>query len=204
MNYSNTETALIFPGQGSQIVGMGKNLYDNFSVARDVFDVVDQVLKFDLSDIIFNGSKHDLSKTENTQPALMAVSIAIIKILEHEFGKKIQDLAAFVAGHSLGEYSALCASKAISLEDTIKLLKIRARAMSNCSAKTEGIMCAVLGAKIDKIKEVINNLEKNNICQIANDNSEGQVVISGSKVGVEKVINIIKENNIGKMYHFTC
>ncbi len=125
-------TALVFPGQGSQKVGMGKDLNDNFQVAREVFETIDDILKSNLSKIIFEGPAEDLTQTQNTQPALMAVSIALIRVLEKEFGQKVQDIASFVAGHSLGEYSALCASGAISLEDTASLLQIRGNAMAKC------------------------------------------------------------------------
>lgn len=188
--------ALVFPGQGSQLVGMGKDLYENFSSAREVFTTVDQILEVKLSKIMFEGPSEELTKTENTQPALMAVSIALIEVLEKEFGQKVQDIAAFVAGHSLGEYSALCAAKAISLEETAKLLQIRGNAMAKCGEKTDnkplGSMAAILGVEIEVAEEIARIAAENDICQVANDNSVGQVVISGSKVVIERAIEIAK------------
>ena len=190
-------TALVFPGQGSQKMGMGKDLNDNFQVAKEVFQTIDDILKVNLSKIIFEGPAEDLTQTQNTQPALMAVSIALITVLEKEFGKKINDIASFVAGHSLGEYSALCASGAISLEDTARLLQIRGNAMAKCSQKTEGSMAAIIGAEIDLVKEVVGLVSKDGeICQFANDNSVGQIVISGSKNAINNAIIIAKEKGI--------
>lgn len=192
-------TALVFPGQGSQIVGMGKDLNDNFSVAKEVFQTVDQILGVNLSKIMFEGPSEELTKTENTQPALMAVSIAIIKVLEAEFGFKIENSCKFVAGHSLGEYSALCAAKAISLKEAAKLLQVRGGAMAKCGAKIPGAMAAILGTEIPLIEEIVKLVEANGeICQIANDNSVGQVVISGSKIGIAKALEIAKEKGIRK------
>lgn len=196
-NNLTSNTAIVFPGQGSQKVGMGKDLFENFNVAREVFLEVDEILKTKLSNIMFEGPEADLTQTQNTQPALMAVSIALIRVLEKEFGKKITDLGALTAGHSLGEYSALCAAKAISLKDTAKLLQVRGNAMAKCGAKTQGAMAAIIGAEIDLIKEIVKLASNNGeICQIANDNSVGQIVISGSKNGIENAINIAKEKGV--------
>ncbi len=199
INTSNQNlTALVFPGQGSQIVGMGKDLFDNFASARFVFEEVDSILSLKLSKIMFEGPSQDLTKTENTQPALMAVSIALMQVLEQEFGKKITDLCSFVAGHSLGEYSALCAARAISLEDTAKLLQIRGLAMAKCGQKTSGAMAAILGVEVEIVEEIINQVKnqlgRGEICQIANDNSVGQIVISGSKTAILKALEIAKAN----------
>lgn len=192
--------ALVFPGQGSQKVGMGKDLFDNFAVAKEVFQTVDEILKVNLSKIMFEGPNEALTETQNTQPALMAVSIAIIRVLEKEFGKKVTDLAAITAGHSLGEYSALCATGAISLEDTAKLLQVRGNAMARCGKKTEGAMAAVLGASVELVEEVVKLAAlKGGVCQIANDNSVGQIVISGSKSAIENAINIAKEKDIKRV-----
>ena len=189
-----TKTALVFPGQGSQFVGMGKDLYDNFACAKEVFQEVDDVLSLKLSEIIFNGPAEDLTQTQNTQPALMAVSVAIMRILEKEFGKKIEDLCDYAAGHSLGEYSALCASGAISLQDTAKLLQVRGNAMANCGKKTSGAMAAILGVDIEVANKIAQEAAQGEICQVANDNSVGQVVISGSKTAIERSLTIAKEN----------
>ncbi len=186
------KTAIVFPGQGSQAVGMGKDLYENFSVAREVFAKTDEILGVNLSKIMFDGPSEELTKTENTQPALMAVSIALIAVLEKEFGKKIGDLCSFVAGHSLGEYSALCAAKAISLEETAKLLQVRGREMAKCGEKTQGAMAAILGVEIEVAQAIAQEAAQSDVCQVANDNSVGQVVISGSKLAIDRAIEIAK------------
>ena len=184
--------AIVFPGQGSQVVGMGKDLYENFDSAKKVFKKVDEILGVNLTKIMFEGPQEELTKTENTQPALMAVSVALIEILEKDFGKNFQDLCALTAGHSLGEYSALCASKALSLEDTAKLLQIRGSEMAKCGQQTSGAMCAILGVEIDVAKEIAQEASNGDICQVANDNSVGQIVLSGSKIAIERALEIAK------------
>ena len=184
--------AIVFPGQGSQVVGMGKDLYENFDSAKKVFKKVDEILGANLTKIMFEGPQEELTKTENTQPALMAVSIALIEILEKDFGKNFQDLCDLTAGHSLGEYSALCASKALSLEDTAKLLQIRGSEMAKCGQQTSGAMCAILGVEIDVAKEIAQEASNGDICQVANDNSVGQIVLSGSKIAIERALEIAK------------
>ena len=186
------KTALVFPGQGSQAVGMGKDLYENFASAREVFQKVDYILGVNLSKIMFEGPSEELTKTENTQPALMAVSVALTTVLEKEFGKKITDLCSFVAGHSLGEYSALCAAKAISLEDTAKLLQVRGSEMAKCGLQSEGAMAAILGVEIEVAEAIASEAAQGEICQVANDNSVGQVVISGSKSAINRALEIAK------------
>ena len=171
---------------------MGKDLYENFDSAKKVFKKVDEILGINLSKIMFEGPQDELIKTENTQPALMAVSVALIEVLEKDFGKKFQDLCALTAGHSLGEYSALCASKALTLEDTAKLLQIRGSEMAKCGQKTSGAMCAILGVEIEVAKEIAHEASQGDICQVANDNSVGQVVLSGSKIAIERAIEIAK------------
>lgn len=186
------KTALVFPGQGSQAVGMGKELSENFASAREVFAKVDDILRVNLSKIMFEGPADELTKTENTQPALMAVSIALTTVLEKDFGKKITDLCSFVAGHSLGEYSALCAAKAITLEETAKLLQVRGSEMAKCGEKSQGAMAAILGVEIDVAEAIAAEAAQGEVCQVANDNSVGQVVISGSKTAIERAIEIAK------------
>lgn len=187
------KTALVFPGQGSQAIGMGKDLFENFASAREVFKTVDDILAVNLSKIMFEGPADELTKTENTQPALMVVSIALTTVLEKDFGKKIEDICSLVAGHSLGEYSALCAAKSISLEQTAKLLQTRGGAMAKCGEKTEGAMAAILGVEINVAEEIAKEAAgANDICQVANDNSVGQVVISGSKSAILRALEIAK------------
>ena len=163
MSNNKNTTAIVFPGQGSQIVGMGKDLHDNFASAREIFAKVDDILGIKLSQIMFEGPSEELTKTQNAQPSLMAVSIALVEVLEKEYGKKIIDLCSFVAGHSLGEYSALCAAKAISLETTAQLLQIRGNAMANCGLKTTGSMAAILGVEIDVAKAIASEAEQGEV-----------------------------------------
>jgi [acyl-carrier-protein] S-malonyltransferase len=195
-----SKNALVFPGQGSQAVGMGKDLYENFAYIKKLFDEANEILGYDLTKIIFAGDAEELTRTENTQPALMIVSISLMKVLELEFGKKIQDLCDFVAGHSLGEYSALCAANSISFSQAVKLLQIRGKSMAECGKKTAGAMAALIGADIETAEKVVaKTLENQNgdqICQIANDNSVGQIVISGSRQAIEKMVEIAKEFGI--------
>jgi len=180
------KTAFVFPGQGSQTVGMGKEFYDNFAIARHVFEEVDDALNQKLSNLIFNGPIEDLTLTANAQPAIMATSIAILRTLQHEQNKKITDLCDYVAGHSLGEYTALCAAESISLSDAAKLVKLRGETMQNAVAPGIGGMAAVLGMDIDNIQEILNEVSKaGSLCQIANDNCPGQVVISGHLTAID-------------------
>lgn len=185
--------AFIFPGQGSQSVGMGKDFFDSENTARQVFESVDDALGYKLSDIIFNGSTDALSVTTNTQPAIMATSIAIFKVLLEKSGKKVEELCNVVAGHSLGEYSALCATGAIGLEDTSMLLKIRATSMQEASPKGEGAMAACIGISTAKLQEMLDTVVDHGVCQIANDNVDGQVVISGHEYNVDRVVAILKD-----------
>ncbi|MFC1659451.1 ACP S-malonyltransferase [Pseudomonadota bacterium] len=189
--------AFIFPGQGSQTVGMGKDFYNSYSKSRAVFEEVDKILGRKLSDIIFNGPMEELTKTENAQPALMTVSIAILRALETETGENVGSLCDFVAGHSLGEYSALCASEAISLSQIAKLLEIRGNAFAEVGKKSGGSMAALIGVDIKIAEKIAEKSKKGNeICQVANDNSLGQVVISGNETAIDRSIEIAKEMGV--------
>jgi [acyl-carrier-protein] S-malonyltransferase len=184
--------ALLFPGQGSQTVGMGKALADNFAAAREVFEEVDSALSQKLSSIIFEGPQETLTLTENAQPAIMATSIAALRVLEKETGFNIAAQAALVAGHSLGEYSALCAAGALSLSDTAKLLRIRGSAMQQAVPAGKGAMAALLGVDYAVASAIAQEAEGSDVCSVANDNAPGQVVVSGSKAAVERAIEIAK------------
>jgi [acyl-carrier-protein] S-malonyltransferase len=186
-------TAFIFPGQGSQIVGMGKILYDNFLSSKEVFNEVDDALGIKLSKIIFEGPIDVLTLTENTQPAIMATSIAIVRAIEKELNKKIYTLCKFMAGHSLGEYTALCASGAISLSDTAKILQIRGKAMQEACTGLEVGMAACLDTPIIKLKEILDYCKKEGVVEIANDNTDSQVIISGEINAIDRVIAILKD-----------
>lgn len=186
--------ALVFPGQGSQVVGMGKALADNFASARAVFDEVDDALNQKLSAVMWEGPKDDLTLTENAQPALMAVSMAVIRILQEEHGFTIADRIKFVAGHSLGEYSALAATEAFSLSNTARLLKLRGQAMQKAVPVGEGAMAALLGVGIDVAEKVAEEAAQGDVCQIANDNEPTQVVLSGTKSAIDRVIAIAKDH----------
>ena len=187
--------SVLFPGQGSQSVGMIKELYDNFEYVKKLFDQADEALNLKLSEIIFEGPKEDLNKTENTQPAIFLVSYTIYQVIKKETSFDI-DKAKYFAGHSLGEYSALACSNAMNFSDTIKLLKIRGRAMQNAVPKNQGGMIAVLGEQINKIEELIENNRNKFNCYLANDNSNGQVVISAKVDDLDKFIVELKKLNI--------
>ncbi|HEY0052086.1 MAG TPA: ACP S-malonyltransferase [Caulobacteraceae bacterium] len=187
-------TAFLFPGQGSQAVGMGAALAERFAAAREVFAEVDAALGQDLSRLMREGPEGDLTLTENAQPALMAVSVAVARVLEAEYGVKVAD-AAYVAGHSLGEYSALCAAGAIPLADTAKLLKLRGQAMQRAVPVGEGAMASLIGPKSDvALAEAAAAAGSElGVCVVANDNNAGNVVISGSKAAVDRAIEKAKE-----------
>ena len=185
--------ALVFPGQGSQTVGMGKEVYDAFPEAREVFAEVDEVLGQHLTKLIFEGPLETLTLTENTQPALMATSIAIFRALLKQGNLKLKDFAEYVAGHSLGEYTALCASGALSLADTARLLRIRGKAMQEAVPQGKGAMGVLLGVDLDVAKQIATKAAQNDVCQVANDNSPGQVVISGSAVAIERAVPVAAE-----------
>jgi [acyl-carrier-protein] S-malonyltransferase len=185
--------AFVFPGQGSQAVGMGKALADSFAPARAVFEEVDAALDEGLSKIIWEGPAEMLTLTENAQPALMAVSLAAMRVLEAEAGVDLARDAQFVAGHSLGEYSALAAAGALTLGDTARLLRIRGRAMQKAVPVGTGAMAALLGLDFDQAAAVAVEAAQGQICQAANDNGGGQVVVSGDKAAVERALEIAKE-----------
>jgi [acyl-carrier-protein] S-malonyltransferase len=185
-------TAFVFPGQGSQTVGMGKALADTFPSARAVFDEVDAALCQNLSKIMWDGPESDLTLTANAQPALMAVSLAVMRVLETEHGITLAKNAKFVAGHSLGEYSALAAAGTFTLADTARLLKIRGLAMQAAVPVGQGAMAALLGLDFAAAAAVAVEAAQGDVCQAANDNSDGQVVISGTKAAVDRACEIAK------------
>jgi [acyl-carrier-protein] S-malonyltransferase len=191
MSNNDTKKMIIFPGQGSQSVGMGKDLYDNFKCAKEVFDRVDDALNQKLSQIIFDGSEEDLTMTQNTQPALMAVSMAILTVLQQEYNVKITDFA-YAAGHSLGEYSALCSTGVFSLADTARLLKIRGQAMQQAVPVGVGSMAAILGLSFDDVVKLTNHVTNGLVCEAANDNADGQIVVSGHKEAIDIVSELAK------------
>lgn len=182
--------AFIFPGQGSQAVGMGKALADAFPQAKAVFDEVDEALSQKLSTLMWEGPAEELTLTANTQPALMAVSLAAIRVLEAEAGLDLKKHAAFVAGHSLGEYSALAAAGSLSISDTAWLLRIRGNAMQNAVPVGQGAMAALLGLEYDAALEVAREAAQGEVCDAANDNGGAQVVVSGHKSAVERAVAI--------------
>jgi [acyl-carrier-protein] S-malonyltransferase len=191
-----TKTAFLFPGQGSQAVGMGKSLAENFAAARAVFEEVDAALGQKLSSLMFEGPEDQLTLTANAQPALMAVSLAVIRVLEAEKGLDLAKAADFVAGHSLGEYSALAASGALTISDTAKLLRIRGDAMQAAVPVGQGGMCALIGAEWDLASEIAKEAAQGEVCDVANDNGGGQVVLSGHKGAIDRAIEIAKAKGV--------
>lgn len=186
--------AFVFPGQGSQFVGMGRELAENFSAAREVFQEVNEALSQDLFKIMTDGPDSELTMTANTQPALMAFSMAVVRVLEKDFGISLKDKAAFVAGHSLGEYSAACSAGVFSLSDTAKLLRIRGEAMQNAVPYGVGGMAAVLGLSYKDVGALVEACSNGqDFCVAANDNSEGQVVLSGSMAAIDRAVEIATE-----------
>ncbi len=188
--------AFIFPGQGSQDVGMGRDLAQNFAAARAVFDEVDEALGQKLSAIMFEGPKETLTLTENAQPALMAVSMAVIRVLEKEKGFDLVKSVQLVAGHSLGEYSALAAAGAFTLADAARLLKLRGQAMQKAVPVGQGAMIALLGVGLDVARKIATEAAQGDVCDIANDNDPTQIVLSGSKVAIDRVPEIGKAHGL--------
>jgi [acyl-carrier-protein] S-malonyltransferase len=185
--------AFTFPGQGSQAVGMGKALADSFPVARSLFDEVDAALGEKLTAVMWDGPAERLTLTENAQPALMAVSLAAMRVLEREAGVDLGRDAAFVAGHSLGEYSALAAAGALSVSDTARLLRIRGRAMQEAVPVGAGAMAALLGMELEAANAIAAEAAQGEVCQAANDNGGGQVVVSGHRAAVERAVELAKQ-----------
>ena len=187
--------SVIFPGQGSQIVGMGKEFYDKFDIVKNLFKEADETLNFPISKLILEGPKDELDLTANTQPAIFLISYSIFNVIKKEFNIDLSK-AKYFAGHSLGEYSALSCAGYLSFSDTLKILRIRGDAMQNSVPKGQGGMVAVLGSTVEIIEQILKKNEQNFNAQIANDNSEGQIVLSGKIEDLDKLIIVLKENNI--------
>jgi len=187
--------SVIFPGQGSQMVGMGKEFYDKFDLVKNLFKEADDTLNFSMSKLILEGPKEELDLTANTQPAIFLISYSIYSVIRDEFNIDLSK-AKYFAGHSLGEYSALSCAGYLNFSETIKILRIRGDAMQNSVPKGQGGMVAVLGSKVEIIEKILKDNEQNLTAQIANDNSEGQIVLSGKTDDLDKLILILKENSI--------
>ena len=187
--------SVIFPGQGSQIVGMGKEFYDKYDLVKNLFKEADDTLNFSISKLILEGPKEELDSTANTQPAIFLISYSIYNVINQEFNVDLSK-AKYFAGHSLGEYSALSCAGYLSFSETLKILRIRGDAMQNSVPKGQGGMVAVLGSTVEKIEKILKNNNQNLSVQIANDNSEGQIVLSGKTGDLDKLNIILKENTI--------
>ncbi len=198
MELKSTHRAMVFPGQGSQYVGMGKKLAEQHPLAKEVFQEVDDALGAPLFQLMCEGPEQQLILTKNAQPALMANSMAVVRVIEAETQKKISDLVDYVAGHSLGEYSALAATNSISLHDAAKLLRLRGESMQAAVPIGNGAMAALLGAGMDAVNQIITEASKIGICEIANDNAPGQIVISGEAKAVNKAIKISSDFGVRK------
>ncbi len=187
---------LLFPGQGSQVVGMGKQFYDEFNIVKKIFDEADEKLKFKLSNIILEGPADQLQLTKNTQPAILVVSYSIFKVLREEFNFDLKKFK-FFAGHSLGEYSALVCSESLNFSDAVYLLHERGKAMQQAVPIGKGSMIAVLGLNINEIRGLLDKRDdKNLICEIANDNADGQIILSGEKSGIDKFQQTLQKNKV--------
>tara|TARA_B100000427_G_C15462716_1_gene574801 strand:+ start:16 stop:942 length:927 start_codon:yes stop_codon:yes gene_type:complete len=187
--------SVIFPGQGSQIVGMGKEFYDKFDLVKNLFKEADESLQFPLSKLILEGPKDQLDLTLNTQPAIFLISYSIFNVVKNEFNLNLNN-AKYFAGHSLGEYSALSCAGYLGFSDTLKILRVRGDAMQNSVPKGQGGMVAVLGSTVDFIEKILNDNNKKFKAQIANDNSEGQIVLSGTTEDLDNLILVLKKNSI--------
>ena len=189
-------SALLFPGQGSQVVGMGSEFYNNFEIVKKIFNQADEKLNYSISKLIIEGPEDKLQLTKNTQPAILTVSYSIFRILKDEFGFDLKNFE-FFAGHSLGEYSALVCSNSLGFDDALYLLHERGKAMQEAVPLGEGSMIAVLGTKIEELQNLLKQIDtKKGICEIANDNAVGQVIVSGNKEKVELLQNFLKEKKI--------
>ena len=187
--------SVIFPGQGSQLIGMGQEFYNNYQSIKDLFQEANEILSFDISKMIMEGPKSELDLTINTQPAIFLVSFSIFHTIKKEHNINLNN-GKFFAGHSLGEYSALCCAGYLKFSDTLKILRLRGEAMQNSVPEGEGGMLAILGATTENIEEMLNDNKQNFTAQIANDNSDGQMVVSGNLNDIDKLINLLKEKNI--------
>jgi [acyl-carrier-protein] S-malonyltransferase len=188
--------ALLFPGQGSQIVGMGSEFYENFDIVKTIFKEADEKLNYNISKIILEGPENELQLTQNTQPAILTVSYSIFKVLKEEFGFEFKNFSYF-AGHSLGEYSALVCAESLSFNNAVYLLNERGKAMQEAVPVGKGSMLAVLGIKAEELNNMIQNINlKEGICEIANDNANGQIIISGDKDSIQSFHNLLKEKKI--------
>jgi [acyl-carrier-protein] S-malonyltransferase len=187
--------SVIFPGQGSQLVGMGKEFFDKYDSVKNLFKEADDVLGFSLSKVILDGPKEELDLTVNTQPAIFLISYSIFNVVKKELNIDLNQ-AKYFAGHSLGEYSALSCAGYLSFSDTIKLLRSRGNAMQNAVPKGVGGMVAVLGSTVETVEQILKDNQNNFISQIANDNSEGQIVLSGKNIDLDKLIDVLKLNGI--------
>ena len=185
--------AILFPGQGSQIVGMGLEFYNNFSIVKKIFDEADENLNFKISNIILNGPENELQLTKNTQPAILTVSYSIFSVLINEFNFDFKD-TGFFAGHSLGEYSALVCAGSLKFNDALYLLHERGKSMQQAVPVGKGKMIAVLGLKISEINELIKQIGSSGVCEIANDNAEGQTIVSGDSESIDSLQLLLKEN----------
>ena len=187
--------SLVFPGQGSQKIGMGKEFFDNFQIAKEVFQSVDDSLSQNLSKLIFEGPLDELTLTENAQPAIMTVSMAILEVLKREFGFNLKE-SSFCAGHSLGEYTALAATDCLGLREVALLLKKRGKSMQNAVAQGKGAMAALIGLEINQVKKLIAELSSNLVCEIANYNLINQIVVSGDSEAIDLIVDKAKEKKM--------